>query len=400
ECPFKHACLGGTDVKEQCEPGHEGKYCDVCEDGYVHSADGTCSACNDGSFIAVAIVIPIVVFLVFVVVILADKAEEYNFSSLRTKVKIMITFIQILSQMPSVFGALFPEGYLSFLDIFGLFNLNIISFLSLGCVIESNFYSQLLTATVGPLILVILVAFALLIKKRATRHSFNPYHMAEFRKDMLTAILMITFFIFSPTSITIFEAFTCESFDDGTNQLVADYSINCDTDVHKNYEIYAGFMIIVYPIGIPIFYFYLLVSNHKYVNPSAALVVREDEKMLSYTEIQHLSFLYENYAPKRWYFEVLDCFRRLLLTAIPVLILRGTSLQLLLVLMASLVWCIVYMSLKPFERPNDNTIAIMSQWAISFTLIGGVMLKVTADEQNAQYYVIDVLLIFINVTVI
>lgn len=434
KCPLKDACLGGINAWDQCRSGHKGKYCDVCDDGYVRSADATCRRCSDDSFIAVAIVLPIIfglLFFVFVVatvhsekiklflsnqiLILADKAEKYNLSSLRTKVKIMVTFVQILSQMPSVFGALFPEGYLNFLNFFGFFNFSISSFLSLGCVIDSDYHSDLLTATIGPAVLLILVAIGLLIKKAVTRNSFDPYHMAEMRKDMLTATLMISFFIFSPVSITIFEAFTCEEFDDGSNMLVADYSIDCDSKVHLYYEIYAGLMIFVYPIGIPAFYFYLLLKNHKYVNPSAALVVREDEKRLvdrriiqaektklreTYKEIWHLSFLYENYAPKRWYFEVLDCFRRLFLTAIPVLVLRGTSVQLLLVLMASLVWCIIYMQLKPFEMPNDNIIAIMSQWAISFTLIGGVMLKVSADEQDAQYYVIDVLLILINVGVI
>lgn len=434
KCPQKIACRGGLDVKDQCRSGHEGKYCSVCQDGYVHSAEGSCSECRSGSFLAVAITVPLVIALIFIsfvlvniysdriktflnaqILALADKAQEYNVSSFRTKIKIMITFIQILSQMPSVFGALFPDGFLSFMGIFGLFNLNVLNFFSLGCAIKSNYYQELLTATIGPIVLFLLVALGLYIKKLSVMHSFKPYRMAEMRKDLLTASLMISFFIFSPTSITIFQAFTCETFDDGTSKLVADYSIDCESDVHQNYEIYAGLMIIVYPMGIPAYYFYLLVKNHKYVNPSAALVVREDEKRLvdrriiqaektklreSYTEIQHLSFLYENYAPKRWYFEVLDCFRRLFLTAVPVLILRGTSIQLLLVLLASLIWCIVYMALKPFEMPNDNSIAILSQWAISFTLIGGVMLKVSEGEKNAQYYVIDVLLILINVGVI
>lgn len=434
KCPVQKSCLGGSNVAEQCRSGHTGMYCDVCEEGYVHGADGSCSGCEAESFVVVAVVIPVIAFFVLVlfvvvtihserikaylsaqILILADKAEQMNLSSLRTKVKIMITFIQILSQMPNVFGALFPSGFLTFLDIFGFFNLNIINFLSLGCIIESNYHSDLLTATVGPMLLTVIVALSLFFKKIFTRDSFNPYHMAELRKDMLTAVLIISFCIFSPVSITIFQAFSCEPFDDGSNMLVADYSINCNSQTHKNYEIYAGLMILIYPIGIPISYLYLLVKNHQYVNPSAALVVREDEKRLvdrriiqaeksklreTYKEIWHLSFLYENYAPKRWYFEVLDCFRRLFMTAIPVLILRGTTEQLLLVLMASLVWCIIYMQLKPFEMPNDNNIAIMSQWAISFTLIGGVMLKVGEDSRNAQYYVLDVLLVLINATVI
>ncbi len=43
----------------------------------------------------------------------------------------------------------------------------------------------------------------------------------------------------------------------------------------------------------------------------------------TYEEIKNISFLYDNYTPKRWYFEMFDCVRRLSLGAIPVLIIRG-----------------------------------------------------------------------------
>jgi hypothetical protein len=83
-----------------------------------------------------------------------------------------------------------------------------------------------------------------------------------------------------------------------------------------------------------------------------------------------------------------------------VLILRGTVAQIVLVLVASLIWCIIYMQLRPFEKQNDNTLAIISQWAISFTLLGGIVLRVQSNEASSQSAAIDVLLILLNASVI
>jgi hypothetical protein len=406
----------------------------VCEDGYVETTTGICEQCDDSSYVAIAVILPVVIIAVFalalyvninwasirlmlanVVLKLADQAEKYHFSSLRTKVKIMITFIQVLSQMPSVVGPLFGPFYLSFLQIFSIINFNVLSFFNLDCLYKTNYYSALMYATIGPFVLIALVLLSFLMKKLWLRNTFAPYPMKQLRRDVLTATLMISFFIFSPTSITIFQCFTCEHFDDGSNMLVADYSVDCEAPEHTFFVAYASVMVLIYPVGIPLMYFYLLFYYHDMVNPSRRLVVRDEERHLvdrriiqaekiklreTYEEIQHISFLFENYSPKRWYFEVLDCIRRLFLTAIPVLILRGTIVQLLLVLIASLIWCIIYMQLRPFQKPNDNTVAIMAQWAISFTLLGGIMLKVDTSTESAQYYVVDVLLIFINVAVI
>jgi hypothetical protein len=157
-------------------------------------------------------------------------------------------------------------------------------------------------------------------------------------------------------------------------------------------------------------YLILLYSFHDFVNPRTALVVREDEKHLvspaviqehkirlrhTYKEIKIIAFLYETYEPRRWYFEVGDCIRRLMLTAVPVLIMRGTATQVILVLCVSLACVAAYMELKPFITESDNLVAVMTQWAITLTLIVAIMIRVD-EERGPDRKLLGLLAILIN----
>lgn len=150
--------------------------------------------------------------------------------------------------------------------------------------------------------------------------------------------------------------------------------------------------------GLPLFY-----SNHLYrrrdkINPPDYMVIRAEDSHLvnssdtnvqrakiklrsTYDDIQNLRFIYGSYLPKHMYFEVIDCGRRLCLTALPILVLRSTVLQIVLVLLISLFFNAVYMELKPFVSSSDNKVAILCQWVITLTLIGSLCLRVDMTDE-------------------
>jgi hypothetical protein len=296
---------------------------------------------------------------------------------------------------------IFPSIYMSFLNILFLFNLNLRVF-HLDCIYRQNFYDELVQATLAPFFLFtfiwIVLTIRLLIAYRV--NAANPsYDMQKYRRGSIFAALIISFVLFSPISILIFQTFACDTFDDGSSYLIADYSISCNTDEHKFYTVYASVMVLVYPIGVPSVYLWLLRVEKDKVNPRTELVVRDDERHLvsesviqqekiklrdSYQEIKYISFLYETYQPRRWYFEIIDCFRRLSLTAVPVLILRGTIAQIVLVLLFSLACVAAYTELKPFVSKSDNLVAIVTQWAITLTLIVALMLEAGSSTNSSK----------------
>jgi hypothetical protein len=50
----------------------------------------------------------------------------------------------------------------------------------------------------------------------------------------------------------------CEYFDDGTGYLVADFRIDCHSVRYTQMVIFATVMVFVYPVGIPLWYWWLL----------------------------------------------------------------------------------------------------------------------------------------------
>ena len=123
-------------------------------------------------------------------------------------------------------------------------------------------------------------------------------------------------------STTVFDTFNCIQFGEDENYyLASDQSLVCYTGAHKLAQLYATFMIGVYPIGIPAVYFFLLWGQRKEL-------VKSDRHRNP--KLRKLSFLWDNYEPDLWWFEVFECFRRLMLTGVLVFVGEGTSSQIYL----------------------------------------------------------------------
>ena len=71
--------------------------------------------------------------------------------------------------------------------------------------------------------------------------------------NTFTACLWIAYFSYAPASTAIFMTFDCKRFDGEYGRfLKADYSIDCDGDEHQSMLAFAQFLLLVYPIGIPV----------------------------------------------------------------------------------------------------------------------------------------------------
>mmetsp|Transcript_13524 Transcript_13524/g.22246 ORF Transcript_13524/g.22246 Transcript_13524/m.22246 type:complete len:364 (+) Transcript_13524:290-1381(+) len=223
------------------------------------------------------------------------------------------------------------------------------------------------------------------------------YTVQERNRHRRLIVIVLGFLFFSPTSVVVFQTFVCETFEDGTQALVADSSVICYTPLHITYIVYASFMVLIYPIGLPVFYTFHLHRCRDSINPKDSLVIRDEDKHLvqsgdesvqvkkmklrdSYPKIQTLRFIYGSYQPKHMYFEVVDCVRRLFLTALPILFLRSTVFQIVIVLLISLLFTAIFMELKPYALKSDNNVAILCQWVISLTLIGSLCLRVDMTD--------------------
>ena len=106
----------------------------------------------------------------------------------------------------------------------------------------------------------------------------------------VSAVLWLTFLVYSTVSSIVFQAFACDKLDDGGDYLRADYRILCTSDKHRAFMVYSGFMILVYPVGILVLYLYLLCQHHYAAEGG--------------DDLPDISDLLEPYQEKCWYWEV------------------------------------------------------------------------------------------------
>jgi len=198
--------------------------------------------------------------------------------------------------------------------------------------------------------------------------------------------------------------------------LKADYSVNCSDDAHKMFQLFAGLMALVYPLGIPCMYALELYKIKKKLNPSkgqkkllganvvkhkidvnsdeskdgyvvgdeeaprdakmnwngAEYVVLDEEGALRCSlflrselekeEHQEVKLLYGNYEPSCWWFEIFETCRCLLLTAGVSFLRPGNASQILFSIICGLGSMRLYSGWKPFINPKLDRLAEVMQW--------------------------------------
>ncbi|GMH55830.1 hypothetical protein TL16_g02001 [Triparma laevis f. inornata] len=372
------------DGPSDCADGYGGPLCLVCARGYSQSLAGGCNGCPDSSDTAMSIAgyalgFPAIIFVLFSLarkmaggslqehVKKARNDRNHWGYSLRSKLKILASSWQIIGSLQDVLGLALPIVFTEFIStISDVVNLDYFSLLPLGCLVDTSFHNKLLVATLGPLFFYG-CAFAIFVLREAVRPERNIELMKENFHTFVTASLIVSYAVFTSVSTTLFLTFRCEQYgDDLTWWLVEDPSIDCMSPGHKLYQAYALFMMLVYPLGTTLFYFFVLWFKREALKSPER---DENEDLHSFT------FLWDAYTPEMWYFEVLENVRRLSLSGILVFIAPKSKEQIAVGMLVSLLSVSVYSRARPYIKEEDNSLAITSQWSIFFTFFSSLLCK-------------------------
>ena len=87
-----------------------------------------------------------------------------------------------------------------------------------------------------------------------------------------------------------------------------------------------------------------------------------EEYRASDARVSHLAFLFEAYEPRCWYFETIECLRRLMLTGLLVVIPdEGNSLNIVIAALIAIFYLVVYGGIKPFIDEHVDAFATFAQ---------------------------------------
>jgi hypothetical protein len=96
--------------------------------------------------------------------------------------------------------------------------------------------------------------------------------------------------------------------------LTKDLSILCDSPQQKTAEATAGFMLVVFSMGLPALYLAMLVRHRPPLNAAG----RREHAAGASGLYETMAFFHRDYAPDLYYWEVVELVRKLVLTAVTV----------------------------------------------------------------------------------
>ncbi|CAN0412863.1 unnamed protein product, partial [Hapterophycus canaliculatus] len=185
-------------------------------------------------------------------------------------------------------------------------------------------------------------------------------------------LLLLTFLVYSSVSSTVFQTFACETLDDGIEYLRADYRIHCSDAKHEAIEIYAGIMVLVYPLGIPLLYAVMLYQRRDVLSDAGG----------DQTTAQPISSLWEPYRPERFYYELVECARRIMLTGVVVFIFPNDAAQVAITMLIAFFFFAVFEVLPPYESESDVWLSRGGHIMVFLSMFDMLLLKVDVSHES------------------
>jgi leucine-rich repeat protein SHOC2 len=343
-----------------CGTNHSGHLCATCQAGCSRKrSDNSCSLCTDLSvwrshfgltlqwFIAVMTLAAAVVATIGV--LLKSRIKTLK-GLINTNLRIVLGLLQVIGLLKEVLNIVYPPNPQHVLGFANLFTLDVHSLVEFDCWGMTWYDTWIITVFVFPG-----TAFALL-----TLQYFWRRHMedADAFKKWTSLMFLVVMVLYPRVSTAVLSALRCRNLgvdasSDSIVVLEADYGILCNSDRYLTYRYIAYCAVIIWPVGIPVGLFTLLIrewlkSKRLYLQQqqrpqasvSAPAIGTARQRLLErfddgIWEFHHdrvrdkLEFCTVDYRPGCFWFEPVDMLRKLMLSGLLQFIERGTGAQVL-----------------------------------------------------------------------
>ena len=378
------------------------------------------------------------------------KVERLNKKKRRSwisRAKIFLATYQVIISSPSTFNINFGPVFTAFINMLKVINFDFVAFLPIQCFSTFHYVQSMFSSSGIPLLIVCF--FVVMCNAQVWwQLSLESDRMRRRRRvgEIMSRYMMVGVAILSfvMTSVTakVFKIFDCFDVDpnheagDGLQHrfLRIDVATDCSSAEYKLGYSWALLMIIVYPISVPASFFYLLYTNRAEIygrgmrtRALTAIEAVENEgteaerreaqykadKLREKVEkmnlsgggvIEGLSFLYEQYQPEWWFWDLVETVRKLSLTSILSILDPGTPMQCTFSVLLAIVYVKLYGACSPFIESNDNLFAEIGQYQVFVTFFAVLVLMQNSlgdhDEHQALYSMVDALLVAANTTMI
>jgi hypothetical protein len=223
---------------------------------------------------------------------------------------------------------------------------------------KNTFYITVYLWCVIPIVLSLLILVVGLFRvycsgrDKAKRKAVKYSHIWMF--------LFLSYLVLPAVSNKQLSVFSCVELTDGESYLRIDTSIDCKSPSYLQFRSIIICFILIYQL-IPIIWMTLLFRRRKELNPptsdeSLVLYIRENNPKVS-----SLKFLFRDYKAKKWWFEVVEMYRRIVFVGVTPLVSPQPTIRTSFGLVLAVISIIYYRDTQPYRVPSTNRIADFAQ---------------------------------------
>jgi IPT/TIG domain/Tyrosine-protein kinase ephrin type A/B receptor-like len=275
------------------------------------------------------------------------------------KLKIALGFAQIISSLGSGLEIQWPTRFKEFILWLDMFNVDfiLVQGSSADCLNGVDYYRKYLTIAMMPIIIFVVISLIYLVPRYFGLCCYK--HMGRAERTLSTLrfwkmFLYLLFLIYPSVSSTVLRLYVCKDIED-KSYLLADLSVECYTDQWTYFSYASLGLVVLYPIGIPLFFLAMMLINRRH---------------LQYDRVKaQLGFLYAGYRLDVWYFEVVDTLHKLFLTS--VLAFFPSASQLPLGMTIATAYTMALLIIGPYIRKSDDQLHLLAQVEIFLLLCAG-----------------------------
>ena len=372
-CPLEDSCEGGLD--SPCKIGYKGPLCSVCSSGYYKQLH-TCQRCPTKTWIAGQLVIIVVIIMIIIALSVWKSKTKYGknegqrsvIDTFLSKIKIAIGFYQVTYGLLEAFSYVSSPDSLQLVSRYSaILQLNILQIAPVHCLSDGlrvDAFKNLITIMAINACFVGFAGMVYILRKniilrnqrlKADEKSSKVIALKEAVYRNLFFVLYVTYLNTCSNTASVLPISCrslCQDKEEETcsKYLKADYSVQCSNS-RFNYLVLTAYISVVYIIALPIASFVAL-WRHQTLENSA-----EDE---TNEIVNGLRFLFENYKPRSWYWELVEMSRKVIVTSGLVLLGSGNRSYIGLTWVVGGMYGVLFAWVQPIKDGFENCLMVTS----------------------------------------
>ena len=192
------------------------------------------------------------------------EAAKKHFSALFVSVNMAVANLQLIQSFKATMAIPWPNIYLVFGPVLQAANIQVFKLPSIACIAPTlPLYTYFESLTLLVLILVCLLVgiWALGFWWALRRGTYTRLQLIHYSRRDFIVLLALLNTAYMPLSQTTFQVFSCTQLG-SASYLTNDLSRRCDTPAHTYWTSVGGWWLFLYPLGIPLLYYNVLLFYH------------------------------------------------------------------------------------------------------------------------------------------